>query len=320
VPSLAAERDYYTDKLVTNGYVSVPFEVNGSDIDPLFAEFREFLDLCEQPGGKQFADALAFTPTARNSGGDYWVARRRLGEINPHSLNPIPSTENKDVAHIGPRSYQMAEERLGGRFGIPHVMHRFLSSCIELHEATKTSARPVLRALGLESSIFAESGQDDQHVVRLIRYLGTSASLKADLHFDRSAITVAAWESHSGLIGTPAQNAQRRSVDINELEAAAEEAHRTPIHHRSGSAKLFLGAGYNRLPDPLYEVNGELPLLLHGVRNEQPDEERDAVVVFMHPPANYPGYAVPTNNETGIDKVREFILRRKPAYADADVA
>ncbi len=316
--SIAAERDYYVDKLKTNGYISVPFGITGADIDPLFTEFREFLDLCEQPGGQQFQEAVAFTPDNRNSGADYFVNRRRIGEINPHSVNKAAATEDKDLAHIGPNTYNLASEKLGGR--MPQVMHQFLSSCVELHQATKASVLPVFKALGLDKSVLAEKPAEDKHVIRLIRYLGTTASHKADLHFDRSAFTLAAWESHPGLVGTPAQNAQRRSVDIHELETAADLANHTPIAHYSGRAKFFLGAGYNRFPDELYDKSGELPLLLHGVLNERPNEERDAVVVFMHPPAGYPGYQVPTKDETGIEEVREYILRRNPPYADADVA
>ncbi len=318
MPSKAAERDYYLDKLETNGYISVPFGITGTDIDPLFVEFREFLDLCDQPGAQKYQNAVAFTPADRQSGGDYFVTRRRIGEVNPFSVNQAAATENKDVAHIGPNTFEMASDRLGG--SMPLVMKKFLSSCVELHEATKTSAKPVFKALGLEQMMLAKNPIEDQHVIRLIRYLGTTASHQADLHFDRSAFTLAAWESHPGLVGTPAQNAQRRSVDIHELEAAADAANGTPIAHYSGRAKLFLGAGYNRFLSEIYDKNGELPLLLHGVLNERPDEERDAVVVFMHPPAGYPGYQVPTKDETGIDGVRDYILRRNPPHQDSAVA
>jgi hypothetical protein len=208
----------------------------------------------------------------------------------------------------------LAEQRIGGI--LPKIMHSFISSCVELHEAAKTGARPVFRALGIEQAMLAKDRLQDEHVVRLFRYLGTSAALKADLHFDRSAATVAAWESHPGLCGVPAQNAQRRSLDIQELDARAEAAVQTPINHRSGMAKVFLGAGYNRFPDDLYGQNGQLPLLLHGVVNERPAEERDAVVVFMHPPANYPGYSIPTPSETGLEDIREHILRRNPPHVE----
>lgn len=195
-------------------------------------------------------------------------------------------------------------------------MRKLLNSCTELHEAAKTSVRPVFKVLGFEAALLAPDSLADQHVVRLLRYLGTAAQLKAGLHFDRSWATLAAWESHPGLIGTPGNNAQRRSLDIQELEITAATALEKPITHRSGSAKLFLGAGYNRAPDAFYNLNGELPLLLHGVLNEQPDQERDAVVIFMHPPANLPGYIVPGEGETGLEAVHAHILRHSPVHAD----
>lgn len=312
MPSREAERDYYLDKLEEKGFVSVPFGITAADINPLFDEFRDFLDICEQPGGERFREAIAFKPADRFTGGDYFVARRRVGEINHNAVNLLPSTEDKDIAHIGPRSFQMAHERLGGH--MPVVMRQFLDSCLELHEAAKTSVRPVFRSLGLERVLLAEDSLRDEHVVRLLRYLGSSASHKAGLHFDRSVATLAAWESHPGLVGGPGQNAQRRGLDITELETAAAIANQTPIRHHSGSAKVFLGAGYNRLPDQDYSHNGELPLLLHGVLNERPNEERYAVVVFMHPPARYPGYQVPSGHETGLEGVRDHILRRSPPH------
>lgn len=311
-----AERAYYTGLIKEHGFASVPFEITGADIDPLFQQFREFLNLCSEPNGQQFRDAIAEKPPegCRTIGGDYFVTRRIRGEINPRALNQAPSTEDKDVGHIGPRSLVLAESRLRQR--VPKIMRQFLNSCVELHEAAKTAVRPAYCALGLENVMFADNPLNDQHVVRLLRYLGTAGALKAGLHFDRSVGTLAAWESHPGLVGTQANNAQRSSLDIVTLDAAAERAFASPIRHRSGHAKLFLGAGYNRLPDSEYDKNGELPLLLHGVLNEQPDEERDAVVVFMHPLAHYPGYIVPGPDETGIDEVRSFILRRGAVQED----
>lgn len=316
MPSMQAEKAYYLEKLEDRGFISVPFGITGADIDPLFEQFRDYLDLCGEPDGQQFADAIAEKPPegCRTIGGDYWVTRRRRGEINPHSVNKAIATEDKDVAHIGPRTVELAESRIGRQ--LPVAMRMFLDSCVELHEAAKTAVRPVYRALGVEEVMLARDPMKDEHVIRLLRYLGTTANLKADLHFDRSAFTLAAWESHPGLVGAPANNAQRQSLSIDELEERALAALASPIEHTSGRAKVFLGAGYNRLSDDIYERNGRQPLLLHGVRNERPEEERDAVVIFMHPPANYPGYIVPGPEETGIDTVRAHILRRSPAHEE----
>lgn len=317
--SQSLERQY-AEGLKEQGYAAVPFAINGADIDPLFEEFQDFLNLCEEPGGEKFADAIAYTPRNRQSGGDYFVDRRRIGKVNPHAINQAPSTEDKDVAHIGPTSLALAERRLG-RPGVPNLMRQFLGSCIELHSAAKDSARPVLGAVGLED-LFAAAAPVDQHVVRLIRYLGTVADLQAGLHFDRCVATVAAWESHPGLVGISGQNGQRESqpVTVAELDAAEQQALKTPIAHRSGEAKVFLGAGYNRMPQRIHEANGKLPLLLHGVVNERPQEERYAVVVFMHPPAGYPGYLVPDKYETGIEGVRAYLLNQEEVAQSSEVA
>jgi hypothetical protein len=95
MPSIEAQAEYYKDKLQERGFVSVPFEITGADIDPLFGQFRDFLDLCDEPGGEQFREALADKPDDRSRGGDYFVVRRRLGEVNPHAVNQAPATENQ---------------------------------------------------------------------------------------------------------------------------------------------------------------------------------------------------------------------------------
>ena len=60
--SAAAEKDYYHDQLRNQGFVSVPLGLSGADINPLFSQFQSFLNLCDEPGGSQFRDALAVTP------------------------------------------------------------------------------------------------------------------------------------------------------------------------------------------------------------------------------------------------------------------
>lgn len=313
--SQEALREYYRGLIAEHGYASVQFGMGTSDLDSLFGQFKDFLSLCDEPDGQPFKDALTNVPPSgtRTIGGDYFVTRRQIGQVNPFSLNPSPATEDKDVAHIGPSSLALAEQRLPG--GLPRVMRQFLNSCVELHETAKTASIPVLGALGLKEAILSPGPLNDQHVVRLLRYLG-KAPLLADLHFDRSVVTLAAWESHPGLVGSPSDNGHGKSIDITTLDADAERALSTAINHYPGHAKFFLGAGQRRLPADIAGPSDGLPLLLHGVTNENPNEERYAAVVFMHPLAHYPGYVVPGPDETGIDGVRNFILRHGAVQED----
>ncbi len=306
MPGKDALREYLHEQIPAKGFMSVDYGVTGADLDPLFAQFRDFLDLCYEPGGKQFADAIAFTPTDPTAGGDYYVDRRRIGKINPHSINhDEPSTEDKDVAHIGPRSLERAKNQLGN---LPRVMHDFLSSCVELQQATIKALRPVYDALDLEEIMLAPDSLDNQIVTRLLRYLGAATVYKADLHIDRSAFTAANWESSSGLVGAPSNNGIKTPIEVADFDASLEKTINSPIAHRSGELKLFLGAGYNRLPDNIFERNGQLPQLMHGVLNDNPEAERDAVVTFMHPPAGLSGYRIPKSHETGSAKIRARLL------------
>lgn len=300
--SEAALRDYIYEQLENKGFVSVGYGVTAADLDPLFDQFSEFLDVCDEPGGERFAEALAFTPTDPTAGADYFVSRRRVGQINPHSINPAPATEDKDIAHIGPRSLELATHRLRGN--VPSVMRTFLLSCVELQQATLRAIRPIYRALDLEDVMLAPNHLDDQLVTRLLKYLAGTALFKADLHIDRSAFTAANLESEPGLVGTPSHNGIRRPISAEEFEADMAQAAATPIAHRSGELKFFVGAGYNRLPDEIYARNGDLPQLLHGVTNNNPGNERLAIVKFHNPPAGLSGYTIPDQYETGASEIQ----------------
>ncbi len=79
---------------------------------------------------------------------------------------------------------------------------------------------------------------------------------------------------------------------------------------------FFLGAGYNRLLDARPDLARDRALLLHGVQNLAPQEERDATVIFMNPRLGVP-YTAPSEVETGFEEIRNRILRHKPPHADS---
>ncbi|HET9173792.1 MAG TPA: hypothetical protein VFN56_00755 [Candidatus Saccharimonadales bacterium] len=312
-----SEVDYYKDMLRTNGFVSVDFGISGADIDPLFAQFNELTDIAFQPdgSGKALIDAFHYTIPGRPNDADYYLTHRIKGDINPYNQTGISGTDEKYLAHVGPLTLAYAHSQLGRR--MPIVMRRFIELCLVLHEEAKRSAEPVFRALGIADALLAKDSTEDIHMVRVLRYLGTQATYKAGLHFDRSVATVAAWENKPGLVGAAGHNGHLRTLDIHEADHMAATATTTPIAHRSGQAKVFLGAGYQHLPTEHRDANAFMPLLLHGVINDTPGEERNAVVVFMNPHRFFKGYSVPNSaHETGFDEVRNYILRRRPPHED----
>lgn len=306
--SQEALKEHCIEQIRENGFVTVSFGICGADIDTYFTDFREFLDICEEPGGQKFADALAYSIPGREDDGTYWVQRRRLGEKNPfESIDRAPATESKDTAHVGPQSIEIARLRLGAE--MPKAMARFLEGCTEIHEAAKSSVRPVFSALGIENIMLAKDRMKDVHLVRPLRYIGTTALHQAGLHFDRSKFTLAPWESKPELVGAPGNNGFLEPISIDELDELAATANNSVIDHQSGSAKLFAGAGYNRLDKGLRDASGNLPLLLHGVINRVPEEERDAVVVFMNHHVDVLG-SVARPDETGFNEVRARVVRQ----------
>lgn len=312
-----AEKTYAVD-LLRDGFVGLPLDISGADIDPLFQQFREFSAIAwpereegesaegftaRQTFGLELVDAMHYKVPERPDDAEYYMIHRRVGEKT--AFNRMPATENKDVLHIGPRTLSTAQERLGRR--MPGVMKNLLEGCVEVHRAVKESVRPVYRELGIENLMLAENPMDDIHMLRVLRYLGTNASHKADLHFDRSVATMAVWESSPGLVGTPGNNSLGRPMTRAELDAMTAQADASPISHVSGEGKFFLGAGYNRLPQEVHDRNGNLPLLAHGVINQDSSEERDALVVFMNPHLGVKDYVVPSKSETSMHHMREIL-------------
>lgn len=304
-------RDNYCEELRVNGYINLP--TNNEDINSVFEEFTDFMSLCDEMDGEVFSNAITFTSDDPHSGGDYFVNQRRVGEINPYAINKTPSTEDKDLAHIGPTSLSRAESILG-KTGVPVVMRKFLTTCIELHHINRAEVGPVFDALGIKDIMLADNPKDDIHVQRFLRYLTSSAIHKADLHIDRSAFTTARQETTPGLIGAPGNNAQRTPLTLAEVDDMEARANASPIQHIPKHIKLFAGAGYNRFSDKVYNRNGELPLLMHGVLNLVPDETRFAHVVFMHPhlkAAREMNFKVPTRHETGIKDIRTLLEEQR---------
>jgi hypothetical protein len=308
----------YRETLRDQGYVAVPFAIGGADINPLFDEFREFADLVwptreamestkayagRVAFGTELEEALHVDIPERSEDGDWYMVHRRIGEIDKHSRTP--ATENKDLLHTGPRTLTTVRERLGRR--MPEVMTRMLERCEEIHEAAKASARPVFQELGIADIMLARDPWNDIHMIRILHYFGTNDPQQADMHFDRSVATIAAWESSPGLMGVPGNNNFRYQTTREEVDDMLARAAASPIDHVSGEAKFFLGAGYNRLGYKVLDANGDIPLLAHGVGNPYPDQDRFAAVVFMNPHLGVTDYVVPSKAETSMTHLRDLL-------------
>lgn len=323
---MSAERlqpETSTSAIQHEGYLSVPFGLSGGDMDELFTEFGDFmaeLDDVPPTTRQQWYEALLNSVPGRNDDSTGFVTKRRRGEANPFELRATRSTEDKDVLHWTPRSLPQASARFGSQNGLPSPMRRLLERCGEIHTAAVQAVRPVLEELGLAELVLAPDGQEEDmaHIVRVIHYLGRQAATPelarlgldplAQLHFDRSKLTLAVWESSPGLVGAPAQNQRGEpGLTLEEFDAYAEQAWSAPIAHRSGEAKLFAGASYNYLPEENRQASGDLPLLLHGVADAQPGQPRDAVVVFMNERASVPSLGVAPQAETDYDTLRQLL-------------
>jgi hypothetical protein len=324
--SRAALREYYVDQIHSQGYVNIGIDLKGNDINPLFTTFRTVLDdVYESPSqhGRDTIAALAVCVPGRPDDSYGYLEQRRRGTLNPYEDSGEKATEDKDVLHFTPQTTEYAQEYLRTRGNMSEAFRQLFAQCTELHYEVKRAMRPALQALGLETTLMAPENQPNQdvHLVRVVRYLGTKAMEPkpmhvahddlAELHFDRSKMTAAVWESSSGLVGTPANNLVGKSdLLLDEVDTYAERALNNPLSHRSGLLKLFAGAGYNHLPDNAKEASGNLPLLLHGVVDDHPGEERDAIVIFINQRIGI-DLSVPRGPEKGFAHVRQAVLEKQ---------
>lgn len=307
--------DLVEKHLKVDGFAAIDFALGQQDHDDLFEAFGDVIAAIQERDGQQIAEALTFQLKGRETDGDYYLVKRTPGDRHPFHPERAPGTEHKVTAHIGPLSLERSIDYFG-RGNVPRDLGRLLALSAQVHNETKAALRPVYEALGIDHLMLSDDPRLDVHIVRLLRYLHTDKEKpKASLHFDRSVATLAVTESKKGLIGAPGNNNFYTPLTIGEADDMAALAFNRPIDHAVHEAKFFLGAGYNHLRQEHPKDVPRLPLFLHGVDNEEPDVERDAAVVFMNPHVEVP-YTVPGSGETGIDEIREEILRHRPPYID----
>lgn len=331
MPAPEAARDYI-QSINTRGYLPVQISLSGTDINPIFASFREVLsDIYDKPSeyGHDLVEALHVSVPGRERDSTGFIKQRRLGEINPYEPDSRPATDNKDIFHFTPRTVDYATEYMRTRGGLSKTMRVLLGQCVVLHEEVKDSIRPTLATLGLSDYILSPRGYEeyDIHHLRLLRYLGSAATdvappdrqdSLAQLHLDRSKLTGAVWRGAPGLVGASANNAfGNPKLTVVEFDQMTQQALNTPIEHRSGEIKLFAGAGYNRLPGEVRKASGNLQPLLHGAVDENPGEECDAVVLFMNETALHTDCSVPSKSETSYERIRQALLDRERGAAES---
>ena len=279
----------------TNGYAEVPFDLGRTACDELFKDFLSFVELCQQPDGQQFADAVTFKVTDLDNSA-YHMTYRQPGAVNPVEAERIPGSDHKFTFHYGTQTIDRALSALGP---LPAEMAQCLETSEEFFQEVIRSARIGAAALGLEKVMFAGEPETWIHHMRLLHYIGDTPDLGA-AHFDRSVATLAVSESRSGLRGIPGNNGYLIPVTadyIRDLENGL-----TPIAHHEHVSKFFLGAGYNRLHEK--DRKYDLPLLGHDILNDAPNTTRQAVVCFLNPTEAYQGYTVPDSaRETGFAEI-----------------
>jgi hypothetical protein len=315
------------EEIHSNGFVCLELEASDVDVDNLFKNFAEVLDLAyggsAQSGRAHgMIEAFATLDTARPSDSAGFLAQRRVGEVNPYEKDPNPSTENKDLLHFTPLTIAKVTEYFRTNGGMPRVVANLLNESAEMHHALVESVRPALGALGVANAILAPTNLQDIsniHLLRAIRYVPLMTDQirpregqdsLAELHFDRSKFTIAGLESRPGLVGAPGNNRfGNESLTAPELETMASRALANPIDHSPGWVKLFPGAGYNHLPMDLRKASGELPPLLHGVIDNEPGQERFVIVLFINE-HNGLNYGVPSKSETGYGKLLQVLKKQ----------
>lgn len=291
---IALTQDEVREQLHGRGYANLDFHLGKSACQELFGTFKDFVRLCDEPGGDKLKQALSFDINGRGNG-EYFLDLRLPGANNEGQRGV--SEDHKYVMHYGAQTLDRVHKTIGSP---PAEMKKFLDNCDEFYFRGRMTAFYGAKALGIDELLFPEDEIDDVHLLRVIDYIGSDNGHLGEAHFDRGVTTLAMSESHSGLRGVPADNGYLRPLD--DLTLQRLKHHMEPVEHHENVAKFFAGAGLRRLPSQLRAENDldKIPLFAHDIVNERPGENRQAVVMFFNPQLGFDNYSVPTKEETSI--------------------
>lgn len=282
------------EQLSQQGYANVDFPLGKQACGELFDNFKSFVALCEEPGGEKLAHAVTFDVNGLGNG-VFEFDHRQPGQRSDQKGQRAAGNDHKYIFHYGVQTSSRVQEALGT---LPGEMNTFLENCDEFYHAGRKSAEVGIKALGIEPILLPQNPDHDVHLLRLIDYIAGDDKNLGKAHFDRGVTTLAISESSPGLRGMPADN---NYLDRPEpLRPTDQEL--TAVDHHEHVAKFFTGAGLRRLPKIVRNLNDldEVPLFAHDIINENPGENRQAVVMFFNPHLNFKDYTVPTKDETHI--------------------
>jgi isopenicillin N synthase-like dioxygenase len=279
-----------------NGYANIAFNLGKPAVEELFSNFKTFAKLCDERNGEKLVEALNFE-VGNKGNGVFYMTRRKPGDSNGYEKRGDVGKDDKLVLHFGSQTPARALDALGE---LPRDMATFLDNCSQFYMEGRRAAQIGARALGIDRHLFPQDQRKDLHLLRLIDYTATESEHLGEAHFDRAVVTLAISESAPGLRGLPSDNGYL--VPLDEATKQRLTTGLQPINHREGQAKFFASAGLRRLPEAIRQKQGldEVPLLAHDIVNEQPGEDRQAVVMFFNPYLGFEPYTVPSKEETSI--------------------
>jgi hypothetical protein len=305
------------EELADNGYAEINHGLRGSETAGLFDDYEDMIRFMDHEAGPELrADICrAFEYESSQRAARYYFEDCPPGKVKAIEADRGPSTDDKVTYHHGPLSFQRVREQLGSR--APQELYDFLGECDDVMYQAYRNMKFGAEMVGM-SGIMEHGDLERRNIIlRLLSYRPTITDRPdglAELHFDRSLFTIALAEDYPGLVGAPAQNGYREPVSAEYLEAAAARALSSPITHRPGVGKFFLGAAFNRMPDVQRAPLDGAGMLLHGVVNAaglHADERRHAAILFGHPNSDFieaHDYTVPNKNETAFPMVYQKAL------------
>jgi hypothetical protein len=282
------------EQIHDQGYANIAFGLGKFSCDELFSDFKDFIKLCETEGGKKYIEALKFEVNDLGNG-KYYLDHKKAGEKNEDQRKI--SNDHKYVMHYGAQTADRAEIALG-KSKLPRQMRQFLEDCEDFYHAGRAAARLGTRALGIDHILMPEDPKKDVHLLRVIDYIASDNEHLGEAHFDRGVTTLAITESSPGLRGVASDNGYLRELLPEDRERLASGM--APVDHHEHVAKFFGAAGLRRLPEKVRRQNDldNTPLFAHDIVNENPGENRQAVVMFFNPRLGFEPYKVPSPKET----------------------
>ncbi len=240
------------DRLMTKGYGQFDIDLKTSDFEECMRLQKKVFKFIRK---NKLQDILCTDSHREKDDTDRGFFERR---------EELGGKDNKDCGHYRNSLRVEIEFRLGRSLKKDEVINQYLVCAKKIYTSLHKLAVRIVTEVDNRIpqfgilEMFLDPEVSDLNVLRTIGYLMSKKDKNvADFHYDRNFMTIAAYESHTGLY-------------IQDGEKLV------PYVHKEGKVLVFFSQKAEEL------TNGILKARVHGVSVFKKGIQRDAVVMFTH--------------------------------------